>query len=154
MVARGENDILHARLARESCDSSRIEILRCECLFQLVVLIERDFFQALDPFSFTQLGVESPMDEHSVGEGFESSDAGKWSRDRHGFTWSPNRGVERLQSSHLWEDSVCRLSSSRRNSRGGNAMNLVGEKTDSIEQGFAIAAYLLVLFSVPCLNDV
>ena len=94
MVARGKNNILHARLARESCDSSRVEILRCECLFQLVVLIERDFFQALDPFSFTQLGVESPMDEHSVGEGFESSDAGKWSRDRHGFTWSPNLGVD------------------------------------------------------------
>jgi len=40
------------------------------------------------------LGVESPMDEHPVGEGFEGSDAGKWSRDRHGFTWSPNLEVE------------------------------------------------------------
>jgi hypothetical protein len=40
------------------------------------------------------LGVESPMDEHPVGEGFEASDAGQWNRDRHGFTWSPNRGVD------------------------------------------------------------
>ena len=94
------------------------------------------------------------MDEHPVGEGFEVSDAWQWRWDRHGFTWSPHLEVERLQSSSLWEDSVCRLPSSRRNSRGGNAMNLVGEKTDSIEQGFAIAAHLLVLFSVPCLNDV
>ena len=94
MVTRGKNDILHARLARESCDRSRVKILRRECLFQLVVLIKRDFFQVLDPFSFTQLGVESPVDEHSVGEGFESSDAGKWSRDRHGFTWSPHLEVE------------------------------------------------------------
>ena len=52
VVARGEDDILHSRLARESCDRSRVEILRRECLFQLVVLIERDFFQVLNPFSF------------------------------------------------------------------------------------------------------
>lgn len=94
MVARGKNNILHARLARESCDSSRVKILRCECLFQLVVLIERDFFQALDPLTFTQLGVESPVDEHPVGQGFEVSNAWKWRRDRHGFTWSPNLEVD------------------------------------------------------------
>ena len=98
VVARGEDDVLHSRLARESGDRASIVILRRECLFQLVVLIERDFFQVLDPLTFTQLGVESPMDEHPVGEGFEVSDAWKWRWDRHGFTWSPNLEVESLRN--------------------------------------------------------
>ena len=75
MMARGERDVLHARLASRSGDLAAVEVLGGERVAQLVVFGLGDLLAVHDPFAASQLGIEAPVDEHAVGHPFESGDA-------------------------------------------------------------------------------